>query len=84
MADKELFGLYAHPRGQSHRHDFFKIKAVTVGYLFDVLKGRWGRLGVGADATFYGMPERLKIYWDSSRSFHVFLRWRLRDAPHVH
>ena len=88
VADKELFGLYPHPRGQSHRHTFYKIKAVTAGYLRDILNDRWGRVGIGADATFYQMPDELKIYWDTSRSFHVFLRWRPRVAAgsvlHVH
>jgi hypothetical protein len=31
---------------------------------------------VGADATFYQMPDTLLQFWASSRSFHVFLRWR--------
>ena len=76
VVDKELFGLGAHPRGFSHRHVFYKIGAVTLGYLQDFSFDRWGRLGIGVDATLYRMPEDLFVYWEGSHSYHVFLRWR--------
>jgi hypothetical protein len=85
VADKELFGLGFHPRGQAHPHTFHRIGAVSVGYLREVATGVLGRVGVGGDATFYRMPEPLRIYWDSSRSFHFFVRWRPSTAAtHIH
>lgn len=86
VADKELFGLGAHPRGLSHRHVNFKIGAVTLGYVRDVpVSDRWGRLGIGADATVYKMPDDLLQYWAGSHSYRVFLRWRPRASQaHVH
>ena len=85
VADKELFGLGFHPPGQAHRHVYYKIRALTVGYLRDLPYQRWGRLGVGADATVYGIPDDLLVFWASSHSYHVFLRWRPRvSMTHVH
>jgi hypothetical protein len=46
---------------------------------------RAGRVGVGADATVYHMQDDLRIFWESSRSFHVFLRWRpVGVMQHMH
>jgi hypothetical protein len=85
VADKELLGLGYHPRGFSHRHVMYKVFALTVGDVFDVSRTRFGRVGVGADATFYHMPEDILQYWGGSRSYHVFLRWRPSvAAAHVH
>lgn len=85
VVDKELFGLGYHPKGFSHRHVYFTIDAVTAGYVFDVSASRWGRVGVGGDATLYRMPSDVADYYGGSRSFHVFLRWRPAvTAPHVH
>jgi hypothetical protein len=58
------------------------VDAYTAGYLRDVSVTRAGRFGVGADATFYQMPDALLQFWESSRSFHVFLRWRPVGAMH--
>jgi hypothetical protein len=85
FADKELFGLSFHTRGFTHPHAFHKISALTVGYLRDVVVDRWGRFGFGADATMYTMPSPIEIYWASSHSYHVFLRWRpSTSTAHVH
>jgi hypothetical protein len=88
-AAKELFGVGPHPRAFSHRHWMSEVIAVTGGYLFDPYRGRYGRLGIGVDATFYRMQPDTAAYYGSSHAFHVFLRWR-PDAPggpvhsHVH
>jgi hypothetical protein len=85
VADKELFGLGPHPKSDVHPHFFHKIGALTAGYVRELVEDRWGRFGVGADATVYRIPEALLIYWRSSRSFHLFLRWRpLVGSPHIH
>jgi hypothetical protein len=84
-ADKEIFGLGSHPRGFSHRHVFYKVGTLTVGYVHDLSVDRWGRLGVGVDITGYNMPSDLLVYYASSHSYHVFLRWRPQaSAPHTH
>jgi hypothetical protein len=72
---KDLF-VDVHPKGFSHRTVIYMIDAYTAGFLRDVSVTRVGRFGVGADATFYQMPDTLLQFWASSRSFHVFLRWR--------
>ena len=85
VADKELFGLGLHPKGFSHRHVFYMVGALSTGYVFDVIASRWGRIGVGADATLYHMPTDLLQYYGGSRSYHLFLRWRpLAQPQHMH
>jgi hypothetical protein len=87
---KELFGLGPHPKELVHRHWFSDVNAFTFGLVRD-LPGRSitnrhvGRLGVGADVTLYRMSPDLLPYYASSRSFHVFLRWRPRPiGRHIH
>jgi hypothetical protein len=86
VSAKEIFGLGLHPAGFNHPHIYSHVKPLTIGLIRDVAPAPWGRLGVGADATVYGMSEDLLPYFDGSRSFHVFLRWRpLRSSMvHVH
>jgi uncharacterized Zn-finger protein len=85
VADKELFGQGAHPKGFSHPHVFFKVGVATLGCIRELPIPRAGRIGLGADATFYRMPELLQQFWKGSRSYHVFLRWRpATTAPHRH
>ncbi len=76
VADKELFGLGPHPKEFAHPHAFFKVSVATVGYIRELPIPRAGRIGLGADATFYRMPELLTQFWKGSHSYHVFLRWR--------
>jgi hypothetical protein len=85
-AAKQIFGLGLHPAGFNHPHNYSHIDALTIGLVRDVGPARWGRLGVGADATVYRMSPDLIEFFDGSRSFHVFLRWRpARDSvAHVH
>jgi hypothetical protein len=50
----------------------------------DIAPARWGRLGIGADATVYRMSQDMIEFFDGSRSFHVFLRWRPARTSSVH
>ena len=85
VTDKDLFGLGLHPKGLSHRHVFYKVGALSTGYVFDVIANRWGRVGIGADATLYRMPADLEQYYGGSSSYHLFLRWRPHvQTAHVH
>jgi hypothetical protein len=85
-AKKQIFGLGYHPLGLNHRHTYSDIDALTLGVLRDLIADDWGRFGIGADVTVYRTSEDLAIYYGSSRSYHVFLRWRPnREAStHVH
>jgi hypothetical protein len=85
VTDKELLGLGYHPRGFSHRHVLYKVFALTVGDVVDISRTRWGRFGIGADITFYHMPDDILVYWGGSHSYHAFLRWRPSvSMTHVH
>ena len=86
VSRKQIFGLGLHPAGFNHPHFYSHIRAITLGAIRDIAPARWGRLGVGADLTVYGMSPDMINYFDGSRSFHVFLRWRPVAAPmgHVH
>jgi hypothetical protein len=85
MADKELFGLGPHPKEFVHRHWFSTVSALTLGYIRDLTVPRVGRVGAGADITLYGMETDIESYYRSSRSFHLFLRWRpAASGHHVH
>lgn len=54
---------------------------LTLGYVHDAKEAKWGRLGIGGDATFYRMPDNmLDYYGTSTHSFHVFIRYRPRSS----
>ena len=86
IADKQLFGLGYHPAGFQHPHIYSHFDALTLGAVHDFLMARWARLGIGGDVTLYHMSPDMLPYFDGSRSFHVFLRWRPNGghAAHVH
>jgi hypothetical protein len=86
VSAKEIFGLGLHPRGFNHRHFYSHIDPLTLGLVRDIAPARWGRLGVGADVTVYRMSEDMIPFFEGSRSFHVFLRWRPErtSMAHVH
>ena len=86
VSAKQIFGLGLHPVGFNHPHVYSHIDPLTLGVVRDVGPARWGRLGIGADATVYRMSADLVGYFDGSRSFHVFLRWRPERAAiaHIH
>lgn len=85
MSAKQIFGLGLHPKGFNHPHTYSHVDPLTLGVIRDIAPARWGRLGVGADITVYRMSQDMIDYFDGSRSFHVFLRWRpATRAAHVH
>jgi hypothetical protein len=85
LAAKEIFGMAPHSRDYPHRHTFYDVAPVTLGYVHDVTVSRAGAIGVGADATVYGMDPNLLVYYESSKSFHLFVRWRpAHRVSHVH
>lgn len=57
------------------------IDVLTFGYIQGPSSGRWGRLGVGADATVYRASADLREPYGSPHSFHVFLRWHPTSHP---
>jgi hypothetical protein len=52
------------------------VAALTVGYIRELTRSKWGRVGIGGDATLYRVPGNLIDPYGSPHSFHVFLRWR--------
>jgi len=53
------------------------VLALTFGSVRDVWSWRGFERGLGADVTFYGVPDSLKpMYSDHPESFHVFFRLR--------
>jgi hypothetical protein len=85
-ARKEILGLGFHPKGFGHPHIFSDVDAFTIGALQDLPFDSLGRVGIGADVTAYRMSPDMQNYFDGSRSFHVFLRFRPRTTSehHVH
>lgn len=86
IAVKQLFGLGLHPKGFEHPHVYSHIDALSLGAVRDILTSRWSRLGIGGDVTLYHMSPDLLQYYEGSRSYHVFLRWRpnVTSGTHVH
>jgi hypothetical protein len=76
------------PPGFIEFHRISHVAAFTAGYIYDVRRGLWGRLGLGADATAYHVPDNMLPYYGSSPlSFHLFVRWRplfAHSASHMH
>ena len=61
----------------------FRIGAFTFGGVRDIVTDPKLRVGIGADVTFYRVPDPLHtIYGASPRSFHLFVR--LRPGKMVH
>ncbi len=86
VAQKEVIGLHVHTLQDVHPHFYYLIDVGTVGYLRDLpWTSSFGRVGVGADVTWYKMPRELSQFYATSHSYHVFLRWRpVRDAGMAH
>jgi hypothetical protein len=86
IAVKQLFGLGFHPRGFQHPHIYSHFDALTLGAVRDLIAVRWSRIGVGGDITLYHMSPDMLQYYEGSRSYHVFVRWRPNtvSSHHVH
>ena len=66
-----------------HFEQMFRVGAVTIGGVRDILVQPKYRVGIGADVTFYHVPEALKpIYGSSPTSFHAFVRIRPEKMGH--
>jgi hypothetical protein len=82
---KDILDAGFHPRGVFHRHRQSQVGALTLGVIRDIWITRVGRVGLGADATGYLVPENLTFAYGSPTSFHVFLRVRTdRASSHTH
>lgn len=92
LLEENIFGRPGldvfHPIGNGlelgNRFDqFFRVGAFTFGGVRDILAESKLRVGIGADVTFYHVPDGLKpIYGSSPTSFHVFLRIRPGKMHH--
>jgi hypothetical protein len=66
-----------------HGGQSFRVGAFTFGGVRDIITGPRLRVGIGADAIFYHVPDGLKaIYGSNPSSFHVFLRVRPGKLQH--
>jgi hypothetical protein len=66
-------------------HPAYRIGGYTFGGVRDILQGRLGQLGLGADVTFYSKPSALdSAYGANPVSFRVFLRVRPGATGHRH
>jgi hypothetical protein len=84
---KDILDAGFHPIGTPHTHRKSPIGALSAGYVYDLLRGRFGMLGVGGDVTGYETARNLQESYGSPWSFHVFVRYRAKPAglmPHVH
>ncbi|MFY9610843.1 MAG: c-type cytochrome [Blastocatellia bacterium] len=67
----------------SHFDQSFRVGAFSFGGVRDIVAASKLRVGIGADATFYHVPDELKpVYGASPKSFHVFLRIRPGKMKH--
>jgi len=85
---KDLLDLGAPaPLGIIEFHRISHVAALTLGYVQDLAERPWGRIGVGADATVYHVPQNMLEYYGAPHSYHVFVRYRPNrsaSAAHVH
>jgi hypothetical protein len=77
------------PPGFYEFHRISHVAALTLGYVHDLSQGRWGRVGIGGDATIYHVAENMLDSYGSPRSVHAFLRYRPAvpsptGHPHMH
>ena len=75
------------PLGFVEFHRISHVAGFTLGYLRDVSERRWGRIGIGGDATVYHVDQNMLESYGSPHSFHVFLRYRPAAPPgpaHIH
>lgn len=92
LLEENIFGRRGldefHPIGNGfevgdHFSQQFRVGAVTFGGVRDIVADSKLRIGLGADVTFYHVPDGLKpIYGSSPTSFHFFLRIRPGKMKH--
>ena len=84
-AAKDLLDLGGpDPPGFIEFHRISHVQALTLGYVHDLWQPRWGRIGVGADATAYHVPDNLLEFYGAPHSYHVFVRYRPLTSSHAH
>jgi hypothetical protein len=84
---KDILDAGFHPSNTFHPHRQSQVGALTVGYVRDILRAKFGGFGAGADITAYSVPGNLRESYGSPLSFHAFVRYRGRTpgaATHVH
>ena len=84
IANKQIFGLGFHPAGFQHPHIYSHFDVLTLGAVWDLTMARWARVGIGGDVTLYHMSPDMLPFFEGSRSFHVFARWRPNGSAHAH
>jgi mono/diheme cytochrome c family protein len=88
LLEENIFGRpglnTSHPSDTSHDPEqSFRVGAFTFGAVRDILASPKLRVGIGADLTFYHVPDGLKpVYGSSPSSFHLFLRFRPGKVKH--
>ncbi|MEK6406375.1 MAG: c-type cytochrome [Acidobacteriota bacterium] len=92
LLEENIFGRRGldefHPIGNGFElgdrfEQFFRVGAFTFGGVRDIVADSKLRVGIGADVTFYHVPDGLKpIYGSSPTSFHFFLRIRPGKMKH--
>ncbi|MEK6301738.1 MAG: c-type cytochrome [Acidobacteriota bacterium] len=90
LLEENIFGrpglFEFHPMGNDmsdHFDQSFRVAAFTFGGVRDIVAAPKLRVGIGADVTFYYVPDGLKpIYGSGPSSFHVFLRIRPGKMKH--
>ena len=80
LTTKDMNGGGQHPVGFEHFHVLSRVGALTGGYVWDAIVAKAGRFGLGGDVTVYHVPANLVDNYGSPASFHVFLRYRPREA----
>ena len=61
LAARDILTLGSlHPRGFTHPHQISRVFSLTLGYTREVHEARWGRVGLGADATGYRVSDDLR------------------------
>jgi hypothetical protein len=84
---KDILDAGFHPIGTSHTHRQSPVGALTVGYVREIARPRWGGFGIGGDITGYRVPANLRASYGTPASFHLFVRYRGRAGglpAHVH
>jgi hypothetical protein len=83
--EKDILDAGYHPVGVAHVHRPSPTGAFTGGYVRELLAGRFGSLGLGADITGHAVADNLQESYGSPVSVHVFLRYRgTAGVPHRH
>jgi hypothetical protein len=87
LADDHLGPAFHIPALEPEHNDladrWFRVGAFTFGGVRDIVADAKFRVGIGADVTFYHVPEGLKsLYGSSPTSFHLFLRIRPGKMGH--